>query len=72
MIPEKELTHFLHWNSQVKVLDDLLESEFNKHYTGLGKSRIHQYTGRGKRVVPRFRESCLLTPSGHGARVHAT
>ena len=25
----------------------------------------------GKRVVPRLRESRLLTPSGRGARVHA-
>ena len=29
-------------------------------------------TGLGKRVVPRLRESRLLTPSGHGARHHAT
>ena len=30
------------------------------------------YKGLGKRVVPRLHESCLLTPSGHGAQVHAT
>ena len=29
-------------------------------------------TGLGKRVVPRLRESLLLTPSGRRGRVHAT
>ena len=29
-------------------------------------------TALGKRVVPRLRESCFLTPSGCGVRVHAT
>ena len=29
-------------------------------------------TGMGKREVTRLRVSRLLTPSGHGARVHAT
>ena len=30
------------------------------------------HTGMGERVVPRLRESCLLTPSVHVAQVHAT
>ena len=29
-------------------------------------------TGLGKKMVPRLRESHLLTTSGHGSRVHAT
>ena len=30
------------------------------------------YTGLGKNMVPRLRESHLLSTSGRGARVHAT
>ena len=38
----------------------------------LSRNLSTKYTGLGKRVVPRLRESLLLTPSGRGARVHAT
>ena len=41
------------------------------HYMSATKGGLWQTnTGLGKRVVPRLRESRLLTSSGRGARVH--
>ena len=40
--------------------------------TGGGSLSNSTITGLGKRMVSRLREFRLLTPSGRGARVHAT